>query len=319
MNYKKIILYIVIFIICLSFIYWISHIKHINLTSGHQPFTSISSGVIYDGDNIWIANTYQNSISKFTLATTTPSSINLLTKFTSGAPLQLLSVGAYIWASDYESGYVNKINKDSGSIEASIIVGSAPMGMAFDGTNIWVCNYGSSSCSVISQSSNTVIETIKVGSGPTCVLFDGTNIWISSSLSGNVYISDPTSLQLVTTLTVGKNPYRMTTMGGYVYVLDVSDSSVYKLNTETILEQLTQQSFVKCNDIVNDGTYLYISSLDSNVYKLSVNNVMPSSFGSGLNSIDYIQLIKDIVIVIYTQQFEIYNKDRFRFISSGNI
>jgi YVTN family beta-propeller protein len=297
---KKAILYIIITIISIVFIYWISHIKHINLTAGNQSFTSISSGIIYDGSNVWIANPYQTAISKYDL------SFNLITQFTNiGSALQLLSAGAYIWASNYESGYVNKINKNTGSIEATIVVGEGPIGMAFDGTNIWVCNYGSASCSVISQSSNTVIETIDLESGPTCALFDGTNIWISCSISGVVYAINPTSLGLINKLGVGKMPYRMTTMNGDVYVLDINSNYIYKINTETIIEGFTKSDFVKCNDIVNDGKNLYIASLESNIYKINMSDKKLVGFGSSLNSIEYIQIVQNNIIVNSTNQFEL--------------
>ena len=69
---------------------------------------------------------------------------------------------------------------------------------------------------------------------------------------------------------------------------------------------------------MNDGTYLYISSLDSNVYKLTENNVLKTGFGSGLHSIESIQIIKDNVLVVSTLGFELYDKNG-TFISSGNI
>lgn len=292
MQIKQMLFYGTLISIIFLFIYWIINIKQETTTGVKQDFTSVSSGVIWDGTNLWVANSLQNAISKFN------STITYLTSFRSGAGVfQTLSLGAYIWATNYSENTLSIINTSDGSISSKINTESGPSGMAFDGTNIWVCNFGSSSCSVISQGSGNIITTIKVGAGPTCVLFDGTSIWVCCSASSQVYLLDVSSLQPKDVFTVGTRPFRMTVMNGIVYVLDASvNSSIYSIGVGGVSNRFTPD-ITACTDITNDGKYLYLSSPNGNVYVFDpVANSIKTGFDAGLEA-KYIQIVNGAVII----------------------
>jgi len=61
-----------------------------------------------------------------------------------------------------------------------ITVGTTPRGLAFDGTFIWAANYDSSTVSRVDGWSKQVVQTINLpaNSVPASVVFDGTNVWV---------------------------------------------------------------------------------------------------------------------------------------------
>ena len=286
---KRFIFQASLILISVGFIYLILKLRTVQLTSGKQNFTSVSSGISYDSTNIWFANMIEDAISKFDIKG------NPITSFSSGhGTFQVLPVGSFIWATNYTDNTVSKINANDGS-SMVIPVGSAPSGLAFDGSNIWVCNYGSGSCSVIGQGSGTVSTTINVGQGPSCVLFDGSNIFVCCALSSEVYVFDPSNLSLVTTFSVGRIPLRATYMNGGLYILDAgTDTSViYKVDSTGILEKYTPE-ISRCNDIANDGKNLIICSL-GNIYTYNPSTGVLNGFSMDSEA-SFVQSVNNLII-----------------------
>jgi YVTN family beta-propeller protein len=103
----------------------------------------------FDGQNIWVANSQANNVSK----------INVTTNLVSGTvqvgrePTGLTFDGMHVWVAN-KSGAgamntVSRIHATSNVVTATLGVGKEPAGVAFDGTHIWVTNFGQNSVSKI--------------------------------------------------------------------------------------------------------------------------------------------------------------------------
>jgi YVTN family beta-propeller protein len=289
---KKTIFQVFLFLIFIFFAYLIYKLTIPSVTAVKQDFTSVSSAIVSDSINVWVANMLQNTVDKF------DTNGKFITSFPAGpGTQQLILVGQFVWATNYYDNCVLKIDSDSGQ-SAKIQVGSAPVGMAFDGTNVWVSNYQSGTCSVVSQSSGSVVATLNVGQGPTGVLFDGLNVWVCCLASSEVYVFDVTKLTLVNNFSVGKNPFRMTCMNDIVYVLDASEqSSIYQVDTNGIVN-VYKPGIGLSNDITNDGQTLFTASELGNVYNFDPNkNVLKNGFSSGVQT-QFIQIVKKNIFLL---------------------
>jgi DNA-binding beta-propeller fold protein YncE len=150
---------------------------------------SLSVGIAFDGQRIWIANNGNpGSVSMVTLNPTTVT--NVTTGFFN--PFGILYDGANIWVTDLGDGDGKLKKLDSnGAILQSVTVGTTPDHPAFDGTNIWVPNINSNTVSVVRTTgglAGTVIATL-TGNGlnlPFQVAFDGERILVTNSGGSSV-------------------------------------------------------------------------------------------------------------------------------------
>ena len=310
-NWKKILFYTIFNLVIGIILYWIISMRSMSILSKNENFTSTSSGLIWDSSNIWIAGKKQGVVYK-----ATPQCTNLSESETSAQssqssqPFQLLSIGLYVWVTNYATGTLVSINQNDGSISSETKVGYLPTGMAFDGANIWVCNTGNNTCSVVSQGSSDVIATIPVGQNPTCALFDGQNVWVCCSVSSDVYLFDPSQLSLTTKFSVGSSPTRMTFIDKYLYVIEYGQNSkIYKMNTNGIQNTFMIDGLTGCTDITNDSKLLYVTTLNGNVFVFdSDGNQKPENeFDTGLDA-RYIQIINSSIYIIGSEKLNNYTK-----------
>ena len=109
-----------------------------------------------DGENIWVANWRENTISKLSpdgeeLARLSAGQIpyDFVTGGLGELPFGLEFDGSHIWIANAGHGTVNKMNLD-GVVEATYPVGAAPADLVFDGESIWVTNTSDDTVSKLS-------------------------------------------------------------------------------------------------------------------------------------------------------------------------
>jgi hypothetical protein len=312
---KKIIFFSVINILGLLFAYWIYSIKTPILAAQKQNFTSVSSGILSDANNVWaVVNANSNAyLAKLDLK---GKIITIFAVQQESELKTLLPLGSNIWVTNFNQGTVDLINTENGSLSQQINLGyeSMPWGMAFDGTNVWVCNYGKSSCTVLNQGSGSIVSTVTIGQGPTCALFDSQYIWITCTASQEAYVINPASLTLVNKFNIGIQPTRMTSVNGTVYVLNTApdENGKFFVNILTINGiqgniELNTDPYV---DITNDGKDLYLLSSNGNVHVYSSSGNPISSFQVGGMTSQYFNLINNTLFIydINHTQLAVYSK-----------
>jgi hypothetical protein len=151
-----------------------------NITGFSDP-----KGIAFDGNNIWVANYGNNTVSRIERACETQPDVQNFPA--TNKPYAIAFDGAHIWVTLEEStvtpGGLLKLDINNGSIIANYGVGTKPHGLAFDGANIWVANSGSSSVTKLRANNGSLVGTYAVGSTPEAVLFDGLHVWVSHKIA----------------------------------------------------------------------------------------------------------------------------------------
>uniref|UniRef100_A0A6C0KUC7 SMP-30/Gluconolactonase/LRE-like region domain-containing protein n=1 Tax=viral metagenome TaxID=1070528 RepID=A0A6C0KUC7_9ZZZZ len=319
---KKIIYFSILNVLGLLFAYWLFTLKTPILAASKENFTSVSSGVMSNSNNVWAIcnvgskanenggskNLYSNSyLSKMNFSDS--KNLSVVTNFPifSQSNIQnVLPLGSNVWVSDYDNAAVRIINSTSGSIIQNVSVGRAPIGMAFDGTNVWVCNYSDSTCTVISEGDGSIISTTPIGDGPFCVLFDSQYIWISC-VNGEVFVINPSSFSLKNKFSPGGQLTRMTCLNNSVYVLctnqgsNVGLYSLIKMGSDQIQNTInltnssgSQDIYV---DVTNDGKNIYVLSVGGNVLCVQSDGTYVREFAVGLQG-SFINILGGNVFVL---------------------
>ena len=170
----------------------------------------------------------------------------------SGSDGQGLAVDQnYVWAAS--GGSVQKIDKTTGALVATIPVGGMATGVAIGGNYVWVANYYTESVTKIDRTTNAVAATIPVGrfswghlGG---VAADNSSVWVVDHTDPQIYKIDQTT-DAVTALATWPS-YRGVNMTGisyddnYVWVIDASNGAIFQFDktTDKLLNSLVDASF----------------------------------------------------------------------------
>jgi YVTN family beta-propeller protein len=129
-------------------------------------------------DSVWVANSTESSIQRFSPATFEDGAI---AEYSVGrAPSGLAAGDDAIWVTNREDDYVTRLDAAvSFSPELPIPVGGGPIGIAVGDVAVWVANSASGSVSRIDPESNEVVKTIELGNAATGVVVVGNTIWVT--------------------------------------------------------------------------------------------------------------------------------------------
>jgi hypothetical protein len=176
------------------------------VTTLSSALGAVPSGIAFDGQRIWTANTNGGSVSIITL--NPPSLTNVGAGFST--LFGIVYDGANIWVTDNIAGAVDKLHKldSNGAILLSVDVGSTPLYPFFDGTNIWVPNRNSNTVSVVRVTgglAGTVLATLS-GNGlnaPRQAAFDGERILVTNGAGDSVSLWKATDFTPLGTFSTG--------------------------------------------------------------------------------------------------------------------
>jgi hypothetical protein len=149
----------------------------ISVTTVSEGFFS-PTGIIYDGTNIWVADTGDNKITKLDA---------------NGAIIQEVAVGinpffpvfdgTNIWVPNINGNTVSVVRASTGTVIATLSGNGLnfPMSAAFDGERILVTNNGGNSVSLWKAADLTPIGFLATGANtfPLGVCSDGLNFWVT--------------------------------------------------------------------------------------------------------------------------------------------
>lgn len=125
---------------------------------GRYPF-----GVVWDGQNIWVTNYEDNTVSKIRTSTST-----VVGTYAVGShPRGVILVGNYILVANEGSNTITKLDDATGALVATIPVGSAPYYLVGDplNTGFFVANAGSNTIMRVDLNGN-ILQTLATPSQP---------------------------------------------------------------------------------------------------------------------------------------------------------
>ena len=255
-------------------------------------------------DFVWVANYWDNTVSKIHKPTGTVTTINV-----GNGPSHIAVDDKYVWVANESAGTVSKVNKDTNAVEAAIGIGSTLTGVAVDETYVWVTRYASTvykinkltnsittiplgfgnkgngiavdtnyawvpdwdnEVSKINKSTNA-IETISIGAlaVPWQAAVDGTHAWITNRDADTVSkINKATNA--VETIIVGDKPYGIAVDNTYAWVANRTSGTVSKINkaTNTIIATISPGS--DPSGVSVDDTHVWVTRGGSNqVWKIN--------------------------------------------------
>jgi len=144
------------------------------------PAPGIPDGLAFDGANIWVANTVNQTVSKLRAS---DGAVQATINVPFGQDPGVMAFdGANMWVANPGFNTVIKLRASDGENLGRFTVGFAPYAICFDGANVWVANLGDNTVTKLQASDGANLGTYTVGHRPAAIVFDGVNIWVANEL-----------------------------------------------------------------------------------------------------------------------------------------
>src|SRR5947208_7500891 len=140
------------------------------------PVGNLPVGLAFDGENMWVANFNDNTITKLRAS----DGMSLGTFPVGQSPTGLLFDGTNVWVANLNDDTLMKIRPSDGAILGTFPAPS-PYYLAFDGEHIWSPSISLFSAGItkLRASDGVVVDTIPVDGTAYGIAFDGANMWVA--------------------------------------------------------------------------------------------------------------------------------------------
>jgi hypothetical protein len=255
---------------------------------------SLATGVMFDGQYIWVA--VQNPGGGALVKMNTSGGV-ISTTGVGESPDEMAFDGANVWVTDYTSSDVTIVGSNGNRIKtiplapSSNPVGPAnPEGIVFDGQSVWVANDGpySNSVSKFDVATQSLVATYPVGRVPDSVAFDGRYIWVANSYSNAVWILNRDGGIVNGWSTNGLFPTDMVYDGANMWIANgvapnLGTGSVTKIRAADGVTLGTYTVGNQVRGLAYDGTSIWVCNAANNtVSRLrSSNVVLMGTFATG--------------------------------------
>ncbi len=154
-------------------------------TPGPMP-----TGLAYDGQHLWLADSHTDKIYKLN-----PANGQVLSSFESPGfhPQGLAWDGTHLWHVDAVEKYLYRIDPATG-IAVKVLESNAanPRDIAWDGKDIWMIDHKSDAVLRVSPVDGMMIQTFpSPAAEPTGITFDGKYLWIADRATDRIYLINP--------------------------------------------------------------------------------------------------------------------------------
>jgi hypothetical protein len=193
--------------------------------TGSQP-----SSVESDGENLWVANYGDGTVTKVHA-----SDLRVLETWTGATnAVAVLVTSAFIFVAGSTSPgnlYSFRIDNAPGSVQlVSSFLGNFPQDITTDGTFIWTANAGGLLPGSGSVSKNTPDMSITTNftagfSQPVGILFDGSNVWVTDAGDNKLKKLDSNG-NILQSVSVGSFPQLPVFDGSNIWVPNSNDNSI---------------------------------------------------------------------------------------------
>ncbi len=214
----------------------------------------VSVAVARDGQNAWVANAVDGTVSVVNLASQTTTQTISLTAPDGSAPtpnqVVFLPNGTLAYVSDHycnPGSYIFIVNTSTYQTVGTIATGCYPSSMAMtpDGAQLWVSQRGDNRVDVYDTLTTAHVFGFNV-SNATGIAFNpsGTVAYIAEFASpGYVLVINMQTYQQITQIAVGDNPHvvAVTPTGKHVFVTNTGSASISQIDTltNTVLRTLS--------------------------------------------------------------------------------
>jgi hypothetical protein len=226
---------------------------------------SFPHSVAFDGANIWVANSSDNTVSKLRAS----DGANQGTFAVGSFPLAVAFDGANIWLANFRDKTVSKLRASDGTALGTFPLGIAPNSdvLAFDGANIWVVGIGflgAGAAVKLRASDGAVLNAFSVGASPSGLAFDGVNIWVANNGDNTVSKLRASDGANQGTFPVGQGPLAVAFDGANIWVANLVDKTVSKLRASDGANQGTFPVGIGPGAVAFDGASIWVANNGDN-------------------------------------------------------
>ena len=121
----------------------------------------------------------------------------------------------------------------SGSVVASVQVGTNPIAVAADRDAVWVVNAGDDTVSKVNPATHAVTQTLDVGHDPRALVRTGDDLWVSNFADATVSRINVEAGRKVDTIEVGSDPDAIAAGPAGLWVANSGDNTIQRIDTAT--------------------------------------------------------------------------------------
>ena len=144
--------------------------------------------------------------------------------------------------------------------------------------NVYEVNFGGNDVLDVDASTGTVVATIPVGSDPSGIVYTGSLLYVTNQLSNSVSVINPTTNTVVSTIYGFNYPYAITYANGYVYVgnwagsIYTSSVSVINASTNQFVTGVGTNGLGNMGVTYHNGYIYAVNALSNNVGVINASN-----------------------------------------------
>jgi len=187
------------------------------------------TGLTFDGNNLWLADSYTDKI--YLINTETGK---VLKQFDSPGhqPEGLAWDGKYLWHIDAEEKYVYCIDPETG-VALSILESNSPdpRDLAWDGKYLWIIDHRKDLLIKVSPEDGMMVGNFPSPVGePAGLTFDGKYLWVTDRGADRIYLMDPsTGFCLSSFRSYGPFAYGLAWGDNVLWNVDYENKEIYKI------------------------------------------------------------------------------------------
>jgi len=145
-------------------------------------------------------------------------------------PIALASAGGAVWVVNAGDDTVYKVNPSTHSVEQVVPVGHDPRALAVTGDDVWVTNFDDGTVSRINVDIGQVVMKIDVGGGPDAIAAGPAGLWVANSNDNTIQRIDPRSGTPRDPIDVGDGPDGLAVDETSVWVANGRDGTVLHID-----------------------------------------------------------------------------------------
>jgi streptogramin lyase len=221
---KTIIVILVLF--CLTALSWakVGDVLKVIKTPGPCP-----TGLTFDGQNLWLADTFTDKIYKIE-----PETGKILKSFDSPGhyPEGLAWDGKYLWHIDSGEKYIYRIDPETGKALTILESNSNhPRDLAWDGKYLWIIDHRSDILLKVSPEDGMMVQNFPSPvREPAGLTYDGKYLWVTDRSEDRIYLVNPSDgLCLSSLRSYGPFPYGLAWGDKVLWNVDYENDEIYKI------------------------------------------------------------------------------------------
>jgi len=187
------------------------------------------TGLTFDGQNLWVADTFTDTIYKIN-----PETGKILKSFESPGhhPEGLAWDGKYLWHIDSGEKYMYRLDPETGKAITILESNSSnPRDLAWDGKYIWIADYRSDILLKVSPEDGMMVQNFpSPAREPAGLTFDGKYLWVTDRGEDRIYLVDPSDgLCLSSLRSFGPFPSGLAWGDKVLWNVDYENDEIYKI------------------------------------------------------------------------------------------